>query len=267
MCHKANKIYRTRCSFAMHGKKKKINFTLIELLVVVAIIAILAGMLLPALNNAKNKAKQISCMNNFSNVAKIFLSYASDYNDYFPSDPTLAQQAYMFYKKYSPLKDYSELWKFKDVGSEVAVGLNNSSVPPRTGKFMCPSCDGNTLTENYAKGMCTFNNIFYSIGYNNRTFSAGTASNPIVRMTKLKHPAKMILLGESAGSGTIGYQGHPLSAKKGEMFGVRHSNSANISFTDGHTECVHLNKLPVTYHNANYSASIQWAVYPTVNLP
>ncbi|MBO4631348.1 MAG: hypothetical protein J5858_05445, partial [Lentisphaeria bacterium] len=66
---------------------------------------------------------------------------------------------------------------------------------------------------------------------------------------------------------TIGYQGHPLSEKKGEMFGVRHSNAANISFVDGHGECVQMNKLPVTYLNPNYSQSIQWQVYPTHNLP
>ena len=63
-------------------RKVKRHFTLIELLVVVAIISILAGMLLPALANARKKVRTISCASQLKHIGSAAQMYSSDNNDY-----------------------------------------------------------------------------------------------------------------------------------------------------------------------------------------
>ena len=62
---------------------RKHNFTLIELLVVIAIIAILAAMLLPALNKARESAQKINCTSRLNQCLKAEQLYSNDFRDYY----------------------------------------------------------------------------------------------------------------------------------------------------------------------------------------
>ena len=65
--------------------RKEKSFTLIELLVVIGIIAILASMLMPALQKAKEKANQADCMNNIKQIGTTIMMYASDFKSMYPA--------------------------------------------------------------------------------------------------------------------------------------------------------------------------------------
>src|SRR2546428_4474145 len=106
------------------------GFTVLELLVVVAVIAILAALLLPALSSAKASAKRTTCLNNLSQIAKGVHMYAGDFNQILfpitnPSEPF-----------WNPIAIYE--WTAYDPLTRSYVGLKGAP-SPQDKLFACPA--------------------------------------------------------------------------------------------------------------------------------
>lgn len=193
-------------------KRGKI-FTLIELLITIAIIAILAGILLPSLMSARRKAQGISCTNNLKQLGLYTNYYQDAYGGYLFSD-----------QMYSPAVNGDRPW----VRVDTHPFIHGIHTPQAViAKIMrCPA-DDNPKPDGTAT-----NPILYSYGFN--------YTLRYRKMESLKHPAKVCLMGDvsdnTAAKNGACYNIFYSAAYRGFMLagGIRHTNRPNVLYLDLH---------------------------------
>ncbi len=208
-------------------KSRKTEFTLIELLVVISIIAILAGMLLPALNQAKAKAKGIACSAQLKQMGLAFAQYADDYKEYLPNHS---------YNKVSDL-----VW---GTGTYVIWGnmlIMGKYIPKES--FKCP---GHPKAKeglgNYSMGgFCSYGIAYRGPG--SSEFVGGTTTGHC-KITQIKHPTKVYHVMDTSYSMTpdLGYYMVYYAAKTADNVGQaapRHAGAINVLFVGGQVQSFH----------------------------
>ena len=199
------------------GKRLLKPFTLIELLVVIAIIAILAGILLPALNKAKQSVMASNCASNEKQCAFAILSYANDYHEYLALTPGYRLSSGAAANWYSQLSPYLH-YKISPSGTP---GITKKAGPA----LFCPKEYKNPFASK-ATGEVFFTKPDWN-GYHSGARQVG-------ELRTVKKPSEKFLLvevGRISNSGIMSTR-----AYKFDQNVFPHLGKSSVAFIDGHSE-------------------------------
>ena len=159
-------------------RKMRRHFTLIELLVVIAIIAILAGMLLPALNSARERGKNIRCVSNLKQLHLARVMYSNDYQEWIYPCQGMASNSPSWVSTYQTLK-YTTKSNFRcpsesKYPTQAAYGMNYTTFGYRKNHNIARMVKTTRIDRILFNGGKRYNPVFFADGVTNSQQISGS---------------------------------------------------------------------------------------------